>query len=232
MSFLFTPSNMVHTGIEDLIGRFCFTQLLNPHIGKGENLKEIPVSKRTPFASLRGARDLIVAVILAMIIAVGILVIENWPLRTEQGSTASTNEDSLVSAAAVTAIEKVFQVNYQEGKDVWLNRICELSTPAGCEVFSVGADRMWEKYMDAKSVVTAATKAVKKVADNGSEQVWRMTIMLSSPLPGSNKTQDTAYVVLVKTESGWKFDRFLMEAEINAILAREKTPTTNIEEGK
>jgi hypothetical protein len=222
MSFLFTPSIKVHTGIEDMIGRFCFTQLLNPHIGKGENLKEIPVSKR----------NLIVAVMLAVVIAVGILVIENWPLHTEQDSTASTNEDSLVSAAAVTAIEKIFQVNYQEGKEVWLNRICEVSTPAGCEVFSAGADRMWEKYVDAKSVVTAATQAVVKVADNSSEQVWRMTIMLSSPLPGSNKTQDTAYVVLVKTESGWKFDRFLMEAEINAILAREKTPTTTVEEGK
>ncbi len=204
-----------------MIGRFCFTKLLNPHIGKGEKLKEIPVSKR----------NLIVAVILAVVTALGILVIENWPLGTEQDSTVSTNEDSLVSAAAVTAIEKVFQVNYQEGKEVWLNRICEVSTPAGCEVFSAGADRMWEKYVDAKSVVTAATQALEKVAGNGSEQVWRMTITLSSPLPGSNKTQDTAYVVLEKTESGWKFDRFLMEAEINAILAREKTPTTTVEEG-
>jgi hypothetical protein len=185
-------------------------------------LNEIQVSKR----------NLIVAVILAVVIAVGILVIEKWPLQTEQGSTASIIEDSLVSAAAVTAIEKVFQVNYQEGKDVWFNRICELSTPAGCEMFSAGADRMWEKYVDAKSVVTATTQAVDKLTDNGSEQVWQMTIMLSSPLPGSNKTQDTAYVVLAKTESGWKFDRFLIEAEINAILARGKTPTTTVEEGK
>jgi hypothetical protein len=223
---------MVQTGIEDLIGRFCFNQLLNPLIGKGEKLKEIPASKRTPFTSFRGASSLIVAVTLAVVIAIGILVIENWPLHTEQGSTASTNEDSLVSAAAVTAIEKIFQVNYQEGKEAWLNRICEHSTPAGCEVFSAGADRMWEKYVDAKSVVTAATQGVEKVADNGSEQVWRLTITLSSPLPGSNKIQDTAYVVLVKTEGGWKFDRFLMEAEINAILAREKTPTTTVEEGK
>ena len=137
-------------------------------------MNEIQVSKR----------NLIVAVILAVIFAVGILVIENWPLQTEQGSTASTIEDSLVSAAAVTAIEKVFQVNYQEGKDVWLNRICELSTPAGCEVISAGSDRMWEKYMDAKSVVTAATQALEKLVDNGSEQVWRMTIMLSSPQIG------------------------------------------------
>ena len=184
-------------------------------------MKEIPVSKR----------NLIIAVILAVVIAVGILVIENWPLRTEQSLAASTNEDSLVSTAAVNAIEKVFQVNYQEGKEAWLERICEVSTPAGCELFSAGADRMWEKYVDAKSVVTASSQAVEKVADNGSEQVWQMTITLSSPLPGSNKTQDTAYVVLAKTESGWKFDRFLMDEEINAILTRKQASPTMVEEG-
>ena len=184
-------------------------------------MKEIPVSKR----------NLIIAIILAVVIAVGILGIENWPLHTEQGSAASTHDDRLVSAAAVNAIEQVFQVNYQEGKEAWLERICEASTPAGCELFSAGADRMWEKYVDAKSVVTAASQAVEKVADNGTEQVWQMTITLSSPLPGSNKTQDTAYVVLAKTESGWKFDRFLMQEEINAILTREKTSPTTVEEG-
>ena len=140
--------------------------------------------------------------------------------------------DRIALAYLFKSVEQVFQVNYQEGIEAWLERICEVSTPAGCELFSAGADRMWEKYVDAKSVVTAASQAVEKVADNGSEQVWQMTITLSSPLPGSNKTQDTAYVVLAKTENGWKFDRFLMEAEINAILAREKTPTTTVEEGK
>ena len=70
-------------------------------------MNEIPVSKR----------NLIVAVILAVVLAVGILVIQNWPLHNEQGATPSTSEDSLVSAAAVSAIEKVFQVDYQEGKE-------------------------------------------------------------------------------------------------------------------
>jgi hypothetical protein len=185
-------------------------------------LKEIPVSKR----------NMIVAVILAVVLAVGILVIQNWPLRAEQGSAPSTSEDSLVSAAAVSATDKVFQVDYQEGKEAWLKRICEVSTPAGCQLLSAGADSMWKKYVDAKSVVTAAAQAVEKVADNGSEQVLRMIITLSSPLPGSNKTQDTAYVVLMRTDSGWKFDRFLMEPEINAILARQKITSTPAKEGK
>lgn len=155
-------------------------------------MNEIPVSKR----------NLIVSVILAVIIAVGILVIQNWSLRAEQGSTPSTSENSLVSAATVSVIEKFFQVDYQKGKEAWLKRICEVNPPAGCELLSAGADRTWEKYVDAKSVVTVAAQAVEKVADNGSEQVWRMTITLSSSLPGSNKTQDTAYVGLMRTDSG------------------------------
>ena len=85
--------------------------------------------------------------------------------------------------------------------------------------------------MDAKSVVTAATQAVES-----SRQWFRASLgddhHAIFSLPGSNKTQDTAYVVLAKTESGWKFDRFLMEEEINAILARRITPTTTVEEGK
>jgi hypothetical protein len=181
-------------------------------------LKEIPISKR----------NLIVAVILGVIIAIGILVIQIWPLP----SSPSADEESPASAVAITAIQKVFHVNYQEDKEVWLKRICKISTPAGCELFTTGAERMWEKYVDAKSVVTAVAQAVEKVADNGSEQVWQMTINLSSPLPGCNKTQDTAYIVLVKTDTGWKFDRFLMDAEINAILARQKITSTPVKEGK
>ena len=185
-------------------------------------MKEIPVSKR----------DLIVALVLAVVIAVGILVIENWPLPTEQGSVASPKEDSLPSAAAVSGVERVFQINFQENKETWLKRICEVSTITGCELLSAGADAMWEKYTDAKSEVSAAAKATQKVADNGTEQVWQMNITLSSPLPGSNKTQDTAYVVLMRTDSGWKFDRFLMGEEINALLARIKSSVPTVEEGK
>lgn len=185
-------------------------------------MKEISISKRS----------IIAVITLGVVIAVGILVIKNWPLHPEQSTNPSTSEDHLASNAAVIAIENIFQVNYQEGKETWLNRICENSTPAGCELFTVSADRLWEKYVDAKSVITATAQALHKVADNGSEQVWEMSIFLSSPLPGSNKTQDSAYVVIVKTEKGWKLDRFLLEGEINAILTRQKITATPEQEGK
>jgi len=38
--------------------------------------------------------------------------------------------------------------------------------------------------------------------------------------------------VLMRTDSGWKFDRFLMGEEINALLARIKSSVPTVEEGK
>ena len=145
-------------------------------------MKEIPVSKR----------NILVAVLLAVGLAVGILMIQNWPLRTAQGSIPTASEDDLAAVAAVSAMEAVFQIDYQGDKAAWLSRICEVSTPAGCALFSSGADPMWQKYVEAKSVVTAEAQALEKVGDNGAEQIWQVDIRLSAPLPGSNKTADTA----------------------------------------
>ncbi|MCE5208095.1 MAG: hypothetical protein LLG42_07245 [Chloroflexi bacterium] len=185
-------------------------------------MKEIPVSKR----------HLILAIILAVVIAIGILLVQQWPLRVEQSSTPTTSEDSMASSTAVSAVEAVFQIDYRENEAVWLKRICDVSTSTGCQLFTAGADRLWKKYVDDKSVVTAKAQAVEKVADNGSEQVWQMIINLSSPLPGSNKTQDTAYIALKKTDNGWQFDRFLMESEINVLVSRQKITSTPANEGK
>lgn len=184
-------------------------------------MKEVSVSKRSLF----------VAVLLGVAVAVGLLVIENIPRQADRSADPEASEENLASTAASTALETIFQVNYLEGQAVWLERICENSTEAGCELFAASAGRLWEKYVDAKAEVTATARAVQKVAGNDTEQVWEMAISLSSPLPGSNKTRDSAYVVVVKTDDGWKFDRFLMPAEIDAILMRQKPTSMPAKEG-
>ena len=50
-----------------------------------------------------------------------------------------------------------------------------------------------------------------------SEQVWLITIQLSQPLPGSEKTQDEAYGLAVRENGVWMFDRFLLPQEIDAL---------------
>ena len=173
-------------------------------------MKEILISKR----------NIIVAIILAVVIALGILMIQALPQQPESQPPVSNQADTQASEAAVSALEAFFHVDYHSEKDTWLNEVCAESTPTGCQLISVGADSLWSKFQDGKADVTAAVIPQEKLAETDTEQVWKILIELSAPLPGSNKIQDIAYVAVVKTDHGWKFDRFLLEPEINAILTR------------
>ena len=173
-------------------------------------MKEIPISKR----------NLLVGLILAVVLALGILAIQLFIHPDGQDSKTSP-DDNLASNSAVTALEAFFHVDYQEGQDAWLNRICAASTTSGCQFISAGASQMWKKYSDDKTNVTAKVTPEMKLAETATEQVWKLSVSLSAALPGSNKTQDAAYVAVSKTDKGWKFDRFLLEPEVKVILARQ-----------
>jgi hypothetical protein len=128
-----------------------------------------------------------------------------------------TIEDSESLQSAIDGTSAFFEVNYHEGKDIWLNRFCSFSSPAGCELVSEGADPLWEKYVDAKIVTLAEIVPVARIAETPDEQVWQLIVKLSTPLPGSNKTEDVATVLVVKKGSDWRFDRFLTKPEIQVI---------------
>lgn len=174
-------------------------------------MKEIRISKR----------NIVVAIILAVVLGVGIALIQAIPQPVSEQEAAAAQEDAQASAAAVTALETFFHVDYHNGKDAWLKSVCALSTPSGCQFITSGAQRMWQKYLEAKTVTTATVQPAEKVAGTASEQVWRIQISLSAPLPGSNKMQDVAYVLVVKGEDGWKFDRFLLPQEIEALRQQQ-----------
>ena len=85
---------------------------------------------------------------------------------------------------------------------------------------------MWKKYSDNKIKITAKVTPEINLAETATEQVWKLSVSLSAALPGSNKTQDAAYVAVSKTGKGWKFDRFLLEPEVKVILARQAGTAT------
>jgi hypothetical protein len=178
-------------------------------------LKEITLSKR----------NLVFAPLLGVVLGLGLLLLDLWPFSPAQESSAGKAEDLRASQAAVQAVEQVFQVDTRSPKEAWLQRICDSSTKAGCELFTLGSEAMWARYVADQTVVTAQVRPLQKLAEQGSEQVWSLAISLSTPLPGSNKTEDSACVALVKEGGVWKFDRFLLPAEIEAIQIRQKTTT-------
>lgn len=178
-------------------------------------MKEIPISKSNIF----------ITIILAVVIVIGILILQNLPLQTKTPSYPEVQEDNFASSAGIDALKAFFTVDYQEGKDAWLNRFCALSTSTGCQFISIGSDPMWQKYLTSKTITAASITPLAKFAATDIEQVWQMKVSLSAPLPGSNKTEDIAYVAVTKTDQGWLFDRFLLEPEIKVIQARQKAYT-------
>ena len=169
--------------------------------------------------------NLLVAVLTAIVITGVILAAENYLLPAREETALIDSQDQEASSVAAEAVQQIFSVDYNQGKDEWLWRVCTLSTPSGCGLFSSGADGMWQQYQAAKTQVEAYVEPLGKLADNGSEQVWQLAVHLSAPLPGSNRIQDSAYVVVIQTDAGWYFDRFLLDEEIDALLSGSPTPT-------
>jgi hypothetical protein len=178
----------------------------------GASLKEFTFSKRNLFLIL----------LTILLTGAGLILIQQFAPRPSAQTPTPLPEETEAAKAAVEGTQAFFQIQIDLGKDAWLNHFCSLSTENGCAMTRMGADRLWKKYAEAKTSVQATAKALEQVSKTANEQVWKVEVTLSEPLPGSNKTQDDAYVLAVKTDTGWKFDRFLLEPEVKALQERQK----------
>lgn len=185
-------------------------------------MKDIKVSKRS----------LILTSLLAVVTAGMIFAAERWLLQREAPQVTPAAQDDLAAAAAVSGVQEIYTLDYQAGREEWLARICAVSTPAGCQLFTTGADMIWAGYLENSTVVEAEVTPVEKSVESASEQVWLVSIKLSAALPGNSKIEDTDYAVVVWTQEGWKFDRFLLDEEIDAIHDRPALSTPTAKKGR
>ncbi len=166
-------------------------------------------------------RTLIIIAMTAIIAIFGIYALTVFlPTQPRTQTSSYSSEDQAALNAAISGVETFFSVDFHEGRDTWLKKVCEISTTSGCQIISQGIDPLWERINTSQTVIVAKGEPIERAAENKSEQVWITAITLSSPIPGSNKTKDLAYVSVEKTQEGWKFDRFLMPGEINALQER------------
>jgi len=129
-------------------------------------------------------------------------------------------DDRLAAEAAANGAQAFFSFASQSGKDAWLAKLCEIATPAGCSLYKLGAEKLWQSFGDQPFEITAQAKAIQKVSQgtasarkNAATQVWEVQVDLSQPIPGSDKTSDTAFVLVVVDQGVWKFERFLTPGE-------------------
>lgn len=182
-------------------------------------MKEIAISKQS----------ITIIVILLLLAAGGWYVLQSFTASPVPPTPTPNVDDSEAAEAIVTGIEAFFNVDYQQGQEAWLEQYCAVTSESGCQFAKLGAASLWKKYQEAKTVTSASVQPEQKVKQTADEQIWRVRIQLSAPLPGSQKTADTAYALAVRTNSGWKFDRFLLPEEIRAI-EKSATPTAPAEE--
>lgn len=129
-------------------------------------------------------------------------------------------DDRQAAEAAVNGAQAFFNFNSQTGKEAWLAELCEISTQAGCSLYKLGTDKLWKSFGDQPFSIQAQAQAIEKVNEgkasdrkDATTQVWKVQVQLNQPLPSSEKTSDTAFVLVVVDQGAWKFERFLTRAE-------------------
>ena len=170
-------------------------------------MREINISKRS----------LILIFLLVACVTAGVLGIRYADRIIPHPTPTPPADDTQASTAVVAGVKTFFTVNYAEGKDAWLERFCATSTQSGCLFATSGSTSLWRRYTEMKTITTAEVAPKTLIRRSENEQVWLVTVQLSQPLPGSEKTQDEAYGLAVRENSAWKFDRFLLPQEIDAL---------------
>ena len=179
-------------------------------------MKEIAVSKQW----------IAFALILVLLSLGGWYVVHTFVASSGSATPTPNVDDAQASTAVVAGVEAFFNVDYAKGQDAWLTQFCAAASDGGCQMAKLGAGALWKKYQAAKTVTSASVTLEQKVKQTASEQVWRVRIQLSAPLPGSAITVDTAYALAVNSSAGWKFERFLMPEEIKALEQAATQPTS------
>jgi hypothetical protein len=170
-------------------------------------LKEVRISRK----------NILLILAIVIVTALGLLAISWFAIRQPHPQPTPDPDQAQVSAAITAGVDAFFNIDYHEGKDVWLKRICASSSENGCKYFQSGSDALWKRFADFQIITQGKTQLLDRVRATDKEQVWHVSIRLTQPLPGSEKTSDEAYVLAVRTPTGWHFERFLLEQEIQAL---------------
>ena len=151
-----------------------------------------------------------------------------------QPAATPTGEDpdAVSKAAALSGAQAFYTLDYQAGRQTWLDQLCAVSTQAGCAIDqNVIVPALWGGLAQAKTVSTVQVEVQEKVLEqaaafpaNAPQQVWRLHIQLSAPWPGQKQplTSFPALALVIRENGTWKFERFLTEDEVQALNAKGK----------
>ena len=171
-------------------------------------------------------KNLVMLASIVLVVVLGILTINFLGINQSSATPTPSPDDTKASNAVIAGVEAFYNINYQEGKETWLNRFCAVSSGSGCQFLKSGSTALWKRFEDMQTITQGKVMPQEKVRSTADEQVWRVSITLTQPLPGSEKTSDEAYALVVREKDVWKFDRFLMDKEIQGLKSGTKQGQT------
>lgn len=153
---------------------------------------------------------------------------------TQVEKTQANNEDALAKNSALAGAQAFYTVDYQKGRQAWLDQLCSVSTQTGCTVTqNVIAPYLWSQLEPAKTTTTVQVSAQEKVQEQVAStrgdapmQIWQLQIQLSAPWPVQKDpmTNFPAMALVIKENGSWKFERFLTEDEFKVYTQKGSQP--------
>ncbi len=137
-----------------------------------------------------------------------------------QAPAASTTTDPDARAAAL-GISTLYTVSAAEGVDAWLERVCAISTEAGCEFTQTAYKPGFSRIMQGGVETAAYAQPIERMEGNGTYSVWKLSLTVDNPWAGlENPT--IVYALVYQEGDAWLFGRVLFEQEVEARYAAAK----------
>jgi len=147
-----------------------------------------------------------------------------WVLRGLAGSPTAAPVGNPAAAAAELGVATVFTLDQESGIAGWRERVCAVSTPAGCAAIPrLFADGLAGQLEIRQTDLTCTATAVKLSRDNGEEQIWIVEAVTTG---WEEEKTELIAVAVTRTANapGWQLDEIIPGIP-QQVLVQMLTPT-------
>lgn len=120
-------------------------------------------------------------------------------------------------AAARAGVEAFLSVDAKAGKAAWIEKVCQVSTPAGCKMTAEAfAPMLWPSVekKNLRLVCKAASASMRMSVQEPSEaEIWELKAVCTNPDTGEKNDSVTQVIVSKSSDAGWKFERIRFDQE-------------------
>jgi hypothetical protein len=154
--------------------------------------------------------------ILILLGAIALLVIIFFAARSlrpdsNPKSIASLSPDT---QAAVNSATIFYTLDYTEDPNLWVTRICEMTTAAGCRALRSFYAPSIQAMVQKNHIRTyCQVTPIRLVSEGGNTRVWQVRVALTHPWPGLDKPVQDVFVEVENVNNSWLMNRILFQQE-------------------